>query len=616
MGAQIQAGAGFNAKTRDRRDLIAQWAFDTRAILARLHLWLEDVEVEWLRGGPKPGTTGEISFMNARMERLMAMSAGVTALGTKLFGRFGDGEGKSKAELNQVKKDADAISAYVLAESLWYASRQLPENHAIMVSLGEGLMPKAGETPEMGSNPQLGFGRVYARPLVAEWLDQRVTRMLNDPDYQWDSFQHDAEAAGITVWGAAVDTLENTSRFAYGRPTGPMTVLHLFDQPLRINRPYEGYMGTLFLPKKVVNRAAESALLIDYRTPRAKVMEAIQTTYPGIRREDVHVWTLQGKSRMARIGKLWEEWRQVGAHVVEDGWKLPSGEEAFTDSGTYAPTYAVRTWQDSEGHTHLFLIDGYAASAEAMQAASLAPTLNLEASLAVFTSRFDLGYQRERRVMHLDLEAPEFPAELAEVIGNKPDDAAANTYRDMIREARDAGLPLEKPIMGVDDFFPKKRWDVLALCGYMQPDPYSGSPGVEEVSPNKYRATVRFTTPRGDKRVHFLLRLMDDAAESRRVFNPLLIRFFYGEDFANRPIKISDSGRIRNELQTLCSEAIEHLSDGRLRLHFDRILEEVISSEYQEILLEVLRGYKERHPIWFRWLEIVAPGERKDIRLP
>ena len=63
-----------------------------------------------------------------------------------------------------MKKDADAISAYAMSEGLWYASRHLPENHAIMVCLGEGLMPKAGETPEMGSNPQLGFGRVYARP--------------------------------------------------------------------------------------------------------------------------------------------------------------------------------------------------------------------------------------------------------------------------------------------------------------------------------------------------------------------------------------------------------------------------------------------------------------------
>ncbi len=31
-------------------------------------------------------------------------------------------------------------------------------------SAGEGLMPKAGESPEMGSNPVLGLGRVYALP--------------------------------------------------------------------------------------------------------------------------------------------------------------------------------------------------------------------------------------------------------------------------------------------------------------------------------------------------------------------------------------------------------------------------------------------------------------------
>ncbi len=37
----------------------------------------------------------------------------------------------------------------------------------------------------MGSNPQLGYGRIYARPQVARWLEQRVTRMLNDAEYGW-----------------------------------------------------------------------------------------------------------------------------------------------------------------------------------------------------------------------------------------------------------------------------------------------------------------------------------------------------------------------------------------------------------------------------------------------
>jgi hypothetical protein len=33
-----------------KRDLIAQWAFDTRPLLLRFHLWIEDLEVEWLKG--------------------------------------------------------------------------------------------------------------------------------------------------------------------------------------------------------------------------------------------------------------------------------------------------------------------------------------------------------------------------------------------------------------------------------------------------------------------------------------------------------------------------------------------------------------------------------------
>jgi hypothetical protein len=280
--------------------------------------------------------------------------------------------------------------------------------------------------------------------------------------------------------------------------------------------------------------------------------------------------------------------------------------EAFTDSGTYAPTYLVAPWRDDDGQRHLFLVDGYAASAEAVQAASLAPLFGLEASLAVFTSRFELSYERERRVMHLDPDHLELPRHLGELTGTRPDEAAVADYRGMIRDARAAGLPLDEPVMVADDFFPEKRWDVLALCGYMRPDPYSCAPGVEEVAANVYRTTVRFSTPRGDKRITFTLRLMEEMKESRLIFNPLLIRFFQGEDYKNRAVKISDSGRIRNELQTLCSEAIEHM-DNRLRVLFDRIPDEVISPENRAVLLDVLRWYKQHHPIWFRWLEIEEP---------
>ncbi|UCH96181.1 MAG: hypothetical protein JSV88_04810 [Candidatus Aminicenantes bacterium] len=605
----------FKSKTtnsaQERKDRIAQWAFDTRAILGRFHLWLEDVDVEWNWGKSFREFSSEISFLEGGMERLFAMTGAVTALGTQLFGRFGEGAGLDKPGLNQVKKDADAISAYAMSESLWYLSRQLPENHAIMVCMGEGLMPKVGETPEMGSNPQLGFGRVYARPQVAKWLDQRVVKLINDEGYGWVQFYREIKNEGITVWGAAIDTLENTSRFAKGETTGPLTVLHLFDQPLKITRPYEGYMGNLFLPEEVVKTAHQQSVLISFLTPRELVLKAIEETYPGIQKENIHVWTLGGESRRKRIGGLWQEWEELGVHLVEDGWKLPSGMEVFNESGTYAPTYGVGAWTDDPGNTHLFICDGYAASAEAMQAASLAPLLDIQAFVSVFTSNFKLPYDKEPHIMSIDPDGEDFPTRLAEVLGEPTDDEKCEKYRGMIREAADAGIPVKKQYIQADDFFPEKQWEVLAVSGYMQPDPYSGSPGVEEVDPGKriYRVTVRLAGPRGDKRITFKLRLMEDLEQSHLVFKPLLNRFMAGENFEERAVKISDSGRIRNELQTLCSEALEFLGEERMRIHFDRIPPEVISLENQKRLGEILKWYKKRHPIWFSWLEI-APAAR------
>lgn len=591
--------------SQDRRDILAQWAFDTRPILGRFHLWLEDVDTRWTRGRPTLEDPRPMSFVAGPIERQLAMTAAVTALGTRLFGRFGEGEGLPKAELNEVKKEADAVSAYAMSESLWYLTRHLPENHAIMVCLGEGLMPKAGETPEMGSNPQLGFGRVYARPEVARWLDARVHRLLNDPSYGWDEFYRELKTSGITVWGAAIDTLENTSRFALGREEGTMTILHVFDQPLHILRPYEGYMGTLTLPRDVVDVAAENAILIDFRTPRRLVFQAIQATYPELRPEHVHVWTLGGKSRVGRLSGLWEEWQKLGVHLVEDGYVLPTGRKAFTESGTYSPTHRVGTWTDDQGELHLFLCDGYAASAEAVQAASLARPLNVEASVAVFTSTFKLPYDRERHVMHLDPDAPDFQARL-EQLGVAAD--AAPAYEAMIREAAEAGLPLAKPVLRADDFFPEKAWDVLAVTGFMGPDPYTGLPGVERVDEDTYRVTVRLVSCRADKQVTLTLRFMEDATERRLVFSPLINRFLSGENWAVRPVKISDSGRIRNELQTLCAEALEFPGQNRMRVHFDRIPTAVISTARQQRLLEMLRWYRGRHPLWFGWLELVPHG--------
>jgi hypothetical protein len=585
--------------THDRRNRVAQWAYDTRGVLGRFHLWLDDVEETW--HGDRQET--DHAFVGESLERAFIIANAVTALGTRLFGRYAEGKGQDKATVNRVKKDADAVSAYALSEALWYLTRNLPENHAVMVSLGEGLMPKAGETPEMGSNPQLGFGRVYARPQVAHFLDSHVHRMLNEEGYEWPEFWHDMQTAGITVWGAALDTLENTSRFAKGAPTGALAVFHLFDQPLKVARPYEGYMGNLVLPREVVDQAAERSILIDFLTPRRLVMEAILATYPGIKAENVHVWTLGGPSREHRIGKLWEEWRSMGAHVLEDGWIIPStGIPAFTESGTYAPVYLVGP-SESDGEQHLFICDGYSASAEAMQGASLDPILDTFTSMCLFSSRFKIAYDREQFIMRLNPEAEDYAEKLAEIAGQDVEPAIVELYRQNLRDARAACLPAGKRTATADDFFPNKDWRVLSLSSAMLPDPYTGMPGVEEVSNGVYKVTTRAATRAGMVDVTLTLRLMEPVDEMRMVFSPLLDRFYAGQDYRARAVKISDSGRIRNELQTLCSEAIEYLPNDRMVLNFDQVGDAVLPPDKKVLIQEVLAWYQEHHPIWFQWLE-------------
>jgi hypothetical protein len=583
-----------------QRNVIAQWAFDCRPVLLRFHLWLENVEVERAQAEPVSAYT----FAPRGIARSLAMTAAATALGTKLFGGYGEGAGKDKQAYNQAKKAADAISAYVMSEGLWHLTRTLPENHAIMVSLGEGLMPKAGETPEMGANPLLGFGRVYARPEVARTVDRRVRRLLNEPGHTFEQFHDWLTSRGITIWGAAVDTLENTSRFAEGKPTGPMAVFHLFDSPLKMSKPYESYMGCLTVPRKVTDAAERASVLLDYRSPRKVVAEAIDAAYPGGKRENVHVWTLRGKSRVGRLGQMWEEWKALGVHLVEDGWKAPSGLAIFTDSGTYAPTFLVGSWKDEAGATHVFLCDGYAATAEAMQAASLSEVLEVDSTMSAFSPSFELPCAAEGRLMRLHPEAPDFARRIAELNGGREVEAGrVQAYAEAIRVARDSNMPLDKGVLRADDFLPNKNWRTLATTGYMCDDPYTGIQGVTQVSEGVYKVTTKLATRQASARITFTFRLMESFAEARHVFSPLLVRFTSGVDHTKRSVKISDSGRIRNELQTMLSQALEYENE-KMIVHFDRIDEKVMPKEKQAAMRAVLSWYKANHPVWFEWLEI------------
>ena len=587
------------ASERERRNRTAQWVFDTRPILGRFHLWLEGVEELW-----PVSDDAEPSFAGGALTRSFVMAAAVTALGTRLFGRYGEARGRDEADVNRIKKHADAVSAYALSEALWYLTRNLPEDHAVMVCLGEGLMPKAGEAADMGSNPLLGFGRVYARPQVAKFLDRRVQRLINDPSYEWDDFLRQVQEARVTIWGATIDALENTSRFAKGAASGPMILLHLHDQPLQVTTPYEGYFGNLVLPREVVESAERRSIFLGFHTPRRIVLDALREVYPDVPPERVHVWTLGGGAREKRIGALWEEWRQLGARVVEDGWRWPGGGEVFRESGTYAPVWRVGRFDDEQGRPSIFLCDGYSASAEAIQAASLDPVHDNRTSISLLSSIFKLPAEREQQVMGLDAEAATFAEDLAAVAGEELAPDLIEGYRASIREAKDAGLPMDRAQVTVDDFFPFKRWRLLAVNGFIQPDPYTGSPGVEAAGDGVYRVTVRAATRKSVGTITLTLRLGETLEESRLVFSPLLDRFYSGQDYRARAVKVSDSGRIRNELQTLCSDALETIGDDRIRVHFDLIGEAVMSADKKRFIREVLEWYQRRHPIWFQWLEI------------
>src|SRR3954467_4152148 len=82
----------------EKNNLIAQWAFDARPVLLRFHLWLEDVEVERAQST----AVSDHAFAPRGITRCLAVTSAATALGTRLFGGFGDGAGKDKVTYNQV----------------------------------------------------------------------------------------------------------------------------------------------------------------------------------------------------------------------------------------------------------------------------------------------------------------------------------------------------------------------------------------------------------------------------------------------------------------------------------------------------------------------------------
>jgi len=144
---------------------------------------------------------------------------------------------------------------------------------------------------------------------------------------------------------------------------------------------------------------------------------------------------------------------------------------------------------------------------------------------------------------------------------------------------------------------------VLSCTGYMCDDPYTGAPGVETLPDGRYRVTARLATHNASALMSFTFRLLDSLDKVHLAFSPLLVRFLSGTDYRLRPVKVSDSGRIRNELQTMLSQALEYDGD-RICVHFDRVDDKVMPRQNQALIREALAWYKTSHPMWFGWLDL------------
>src|SRR5207302_1456474 len=176
---------------------------------------------------------------------------------------------------------------------------------------------------------------------------------------------------------------------------------------------------------------------------------------------------------------------------------------------------------DGAGATHVFLCDGYAATAEAMQAASLSDVLDVHSTMSLFSPTFELPVDAEGRLMQLDPSAPDFAERLKTLIGGRDIEAGkVRAYAEAIHEAAVSNMPLGKPVLRADDFLPEKSWSVLACVGYMCEDPYTGSSGITQVGDRTYRVSTLLATRKASSRVTFTLRLMEGFDETRQGWSP------------------------------------------------------------------------------------------------
>ena len=475
-------------------------------------------------------------------------------------------------------------------------------------------MPKAGETPGDGLEPAARL-RSRLRP-ARRWrasLDQRVHRLINDPAYGWKAVLERARRPPGSRSGARRSTPSRTPRASRRGPRpGRWPCSTSSTSRCRVARPYEGYIGYADAPaRRSSTPASERSVLIDFLTPRRLVMEAIRTTYPGIEPGNVHVWTLGGPSRAPHrlaVGRVARARRAPGRGRLASSRRGIGGVHRVRHLRADVPR---RPFTGPDGEPHLFIIDGYAASAEAIQAASLDPVLGNQTSMCLFSSQLrGLRTTASGTLMQLDPDDAGFAQRLAEhrsAASATPGGRSQTTAGSSATRA-DAGPAAGQARRSTaDDFFPKKEWRRAwrwpATCS---PTPTPAAPGVEQVRRAGSTASPRAPPPStGSSRSPLTLRLMEtfdrDAAGLLAAARPLLrgpgLPDPAGEDLRLR----ADPQRAPDALLGGARVPRRRRHPGPLRPGRRR---RSCRRTRRRSSARCSPGTRSNHPIWFRWLEI------------
>ena len=542
--------------------------------------------------------------------------AAVAALNTVMFGGWGRAEGSAdKQFITMVKELLDGAATHAIHESLYFMSNMFPDNFVYFIQQGEGSAEKAGS--EAGA-PALTFGAFYANPKTSQQIEPIILNYYKDKgnrdktvrDSAFSGMMNRMSALGVDFNSIVLDTLENTSRAAKGQ-TGAMSVIHFIGGPLAVEEDYEGYGATVTVDKKVANRIPD----LSPQTPLKVIVEAIQAEYPGIKTENIEIYTLEGASRVLRLGSQWNEQADLAIGRLKEGDIGPyNGLEVFTSSGTYAPNFMVGLYIAKDGEIHYLINAGYAAQAESLQGLYAAVSSGRESIMQSLLKEFPLPMEMELEILKLDPKDENFSEKLDAIIVKdiaraeeiqakiknveESENMTFESYvKSRIQLVNQSGYMAGKPMGFADTLLnPEQasKTPVVAVDGFMSDDPYSNNAGVliaqdtvvvkTRISVKDDKGAIHSTT------TNFVLSpIVEEENGSPYAFSfpeakamPLLERFLAkGWDSKQYEFKNKHAGQIKTYLNTNLYNAISSSSDGKIILDMTKA-HNVIAKRFSE----------------------------------